>query len=398
MDSKSPTPFTLPVDHLGLYVHIPFCVRKCRYCDFASQPLSANPSLPERYLAALACEAELRREEIDRPLQSIFIGGGTPTLLSGKQLRRLWRETLAPFPRKPDAEITLEANPGTLSDDVLQALAELPLTRVSLGMQSAHADELAMMGRIHVYQDVVDAVRALRGIGIPHINLDLIYALPGQTAARWTETLRCALDLAPDHLSLYALMLEEGTPLAAQVAAGSLPDPSEQEEEMMTGESQRMLAEAGFTRYEVSNAARPGGVCRHNLGYWLGRDYLGLGASAVSTVRGVRWRNLPDAASYTERLHAGRPVIAYAERLSAPARLLEHVMLGLRLRGGFDLAAAEIACGCRLRDMAPAAFAVAQRDGLLVDADGVLRLTDTGFPIANTIVAGLMEEADTTQE
>ena len=390
MDSSLPAPLTLPADHLGLYVHIPFCARKCRYCDFASQPLAADPALPERYLAALAREAACRRAEIDGPLHSIFIGGGTPTLLSGAQLRQLWTEVIAPFPRLPDAEITLEANPGTLSDEVLAAIAELPFTRVSLGVQSVHADELALLGRIHTFDEVVDAVTALRGIAIPHINLDLMYALPDQTAARWAETLRQALALAPDHLSLYALILEEGTPLAAQVAAGILPEASEEEEAAMLDASRRLLAEAGFTAYEVSNAARPGGLCRHNLGYWLGRDYLGLGAAAVSTRRGLRWRNVEEAAGYTERLSAGRSAIIYAERLSARARLLERVMLGLRLCEGFDLAETEAACGVRLREVAGAALAAAQRDGLLAYNGQVLCLTPTGYPLANMVVARLM--------
>lgn len=385
-------PLTLPIDHLGLYVHIPFCMRKCRYCDFASQPLTAAPSLPDHYIDALAREATFRREECDRPLHSIFIGGGTPTVLSGLQLRRLWNEVVMQFPRLPDAEITLEANPGTLSDDVLAALAEWPLTRVSLGVQSRDAAELSMLGRIHDWQDAVDAVAALRGIGIPRINLDLMYALPRQSAAQWVDTLRCALDLAPDHLSLYALILEEGTLLAEQVAAGILPAPSEEEEEIMAGQTARLLAQAGFNRYEVSNAARSGAECRHNLGYWLGRDYLGLGASAVSMLHGLRWRNLDDAAEYVQRLDAARPVVAYAERLSAHARLLERVMLGLRLRNGFDLEEAETACGCRLLDIAGAAFEAAQRDSLLAVNGTHLRLTDIGYPIANTVVARLMCE------
>ena len=280
--------------------------------------------------------------EVDRPLHSIFIGGGTPTALSGAQLTRLWREVIAPFPRLDDAEISLEANPGTLTDDVLAALAEMPLTRVSLGVQSLQADELTLLGRIHSPEEVADAVAALRGIGIPQLNLDLMYALPAQRADRWEDTLRRALALQPDHLSLYALMLEARTPLAAQVTAGELPSPGEEEEEQMLRITATLLAAAGFTRYEVSNAARSGRECRHNLGYWLGCDYLGLGPSAVSTMRGVRWRNTDDVADYVARMHTGSSALAYIERLSAVERLQERIMLGLRLQSGFVLADAEV--------------------------------------------------------
>ncbi len=397
MDTLSIAPLSLPSDHLGLYVHIPFCRSKCCYCDFASQPLSLAPSLPEHYLDALVREATLRRAEIDRPLHSIFIGGGTPTMLSGAQLLRLWTEVIEPFPRLPGAEITIEANPGTLNDDVLAALSQLPLTRISLGVQSIHDDELLMLGRIHVQQDTIDAVMALRSINIPQINLDLMYALPRQSSARWIESLHQSLELKPDHLSLYALILEQGTPLAAQVLAGTLPEPSEDEEEIMLSDTVRLLSQAGFTRYEVSNAARPGAVCRHNLGYWLGRDYLGLGASAVSTVHGLRWRNMHDTAEYVQRLKEVRGAIEYAERLSARARLLERVMLGLRLYNGFNLAEAEAEYGCRLCDVAPVALAAAQRTGLLCYDGQHICLTHTGYPMANTVVSRLMNEEQQVQ-
>lgn len=382
-------PVAVPADHLGLYLHIPFCVRKCRYCDFASQPLGTPSSLSDQYLDALAREATLRLREIDRPLHSIFIGGGTPTALTGAQLTRLWQEVIAPFSRQDDAEISLEANPGTLTDDVLAALAAMPLTRVSLGVQSLQVDELALLGRIHSPEDVADAVAALRGIGIPQLNLDLMYALPAQRADRWEDTLRRALALQPDHLSLYALMLEAGTPLAAQVAAGELPSPGEEEEEQMQRITATLLAHAGFTRYEVSNAARPGRACRHNLGYWLGREYLGLGPSAVSTMRGVRWRNTDDIADYVARLHADKSAVAYIERLSAVERLQERVMLGLRLQDGFVLADAE-GDGPTLLALAGEAVAALQHAGWLAYDGRVLRLTAAGFPLANMVVARVM--------
>jgi oxygen-independent coproporphyrinogen-3 oxidase len=346
--------------------------------------------LPDRYLDALSREAARRRDAYPRPVHSIYIGGGTPTTLSGVQLRRLWREVIAPFPRVAEVEITIEANPGTLSVEVLAALAEMPLTRVSLGVQSLRADELAMLGRIHSPEDVPTAVAALRAIGIPHVNLDLMYALPGQTAAAWAETLQQAVRMDPDHLSLYALMLEEGTPLAAQVAAGLLPAPGEEEEAAMDLATAAQLAAAGFARYEVSNAARPGAVSRHNLGYWLGRDYLGLGTAAVSTMGGLRWRNSTETMRYIARLRQGQPAIDYIERLSARERLLERVMLGLRLVGGCHLAAAEQACGCTLQAIAGAVCQALRDEGWLEISGEVIRLTPAGFPLANMVMTRLM--------
>ncbi|MHB9132087.1 MAG: radical SAM family heme chaperone HemW [Armatimonadota bacterium] len=382
-------PLTLPADHLGLYVHVPFCARKCRYCDFASQPHTRTSALADAYLDALAREADARRSLVgDRPLHSVFIGGGTPTLLTGAQLRRLWHEVIAPFPRMPDVEITLEANPGTLTADVLEALAEIPLTRVSLGVQSFDSEELALLGRIHSPADVIEAVSALRTIGIPQLNLDLMYALPGQTAANWKRSLEQALALHPGHLSLYALILEEGTPLTAQVQAGLLPAPSEEEEEEMTEVTARLLADAGYRHYEVSNAARPGAHSRHNLGYWLGRDYLGLGVAATSGLGTLRWRNIDRTAGYISRMATGISAAVYAERLSAQERLLERVMLGLRLRDGFNLAEAETEC--RLAEITRGALRTCIDEGLLVLAGNTLRLTPAGYPLANSVVARLM--------
>ncbi|HEY3376536.1 MAG TPA: radical SAM family heme chaperone HemW [Armatimonadota bacterium] len=388
--TSSTTPATLPADHFGLYIHIPFCVRKCHYCDFASQPLGGDASLSDRYLDALVAEAALRRAEFSRPVHSVFIGGGTPTTLTGAQLRRLWQEVIAPFPLTDDVEVSIEANPGTLSDDVLDGLRALPLTRVSLGMQSAQPDELTRLGRIHTQAQVEEAVAALRALGVPQLNLDLMYALPGQTPAHWRDTLDAALALAPDHLSLYALIVEDGTPLAASVAAGLLTLPSEDEEEEMARWTATALHAAGFQHYEVSNAARPGARCRHNLGYWLGRDYLGLGAAATSTIGAVRWRN---QAAVTDYL-AVQPAMAYIERLSAADHLLERIMLGLRLRDGFDLGAAEATCGRTLSSLAGETLAALMQEELLELADGTLRLTAHGYPLANYVVTRLMAASD----
>lgn len=381
---------TLPPAHRGLYVHVPFCVRKCRYCDFASFPLGAVPGAIEAYLDALAREAAAARATWTEPFSSIFIGGGTPTALTGAQLRRLWAAAVAPFPRTPDAEVTLEANPGTLTDDVLAVIADLPMTRVSLGAQSFLPEELHLLGRIHTPEEVEDGVRALRAAGIAQLNIDLMYAFPTQTPASLAHSLHRALALAPDHLSVYALILEEGTPLALDVAEGKMTVANEEKEVIMEETVVETLAAAGFERYEVSNYAQPGAICRQNLGYWLGREYLGLGPAAASYRAGVRWRQTADLAAYGDRVRAGVSPVEYLERLAGPAQLLERVMLGLRLCEGFALAEAETACGCTLRTVAGDTLDALIREEWLDLHDGRLRLTPRGFPLANRIMARLM--------
>ena len=373
-------------DHLGLYVHIPFCARKCRYCDFASGPLR-DPALADRYLDALAREAAARR--VDRPVGSVYLGGGTPTMLSPAQLERLWM-IVETFPRLPDAEVTLEANPGTLTPAHAALVARLPITRVSLGAQSFDAKELRTLGRIHSPEAVAESVAILRAAGTCRLSLDLMYGLPGQTAASWDESLAQALALRPEHLSAYALIVEEETPLSAEIAAGILVLPGEEEEDAMAAVLAARLAEGGYRLYEVSNAARPGAVSRHNLGYWLGREYLGLGAAAASMQGGVRWRNTADVDGYIERTASGGAAVEYAERLSAPSRLLERVMLGLRLCDGFPLAEAEATCGCGLREVAGTALDALLDDGMLDIRDGRLRLSAAGFPLANHVMTKLM--------
>jgi oxygen-independent coproporphyrinogen-3 oxidase len=384
---------TLRSDHFGLYVHIPFCARKCRYCDFASAPPQDGAEV-EAYLAALAAEARSWHSRCLPPVTSIYIGGGTPSLLTGAQLRRLWATVIAPFPRDPAAEVTLEANPGRLGEELLAGLAALPVTRVSLGVQSLQAEELAILGRLHSPEQVPAAMQAVYALGISELNLDLMYGIPEQSCASWAASVMGAVALAPAHLSLYSLICEPGTPLTAQVEAGTLELPGEDEEDMMAAWVGEALPAAGYTLYEVANAARPGAVCRHNLGYWLGRDYLGLGVGAASWMGGVRWRNATTMASYLARLAQDGTAIDYCERLAAPDQLLERVMLGLRLTAGFDLPAAEIACGRTLVALVGDEYGRLCAEGALEWEPPVLRLSARAFRQANQVMARLWAAAD----
>ena len=254
-------------DALALYLHIPFCQRRCRYCDFNTY--AGREALFVPYAAALA--QEIRRAGQGERVATIFVGGGTPSVLPLALITDLLGACRAAFAVDAEAEISLEANPGTVDAFKLAGLRRLGVNRLSLGVQSAHADELVLLGRIHTFAQAVQAVRMARAAGFENLSLDLIYGLPAQTLARWAATLQAALDLAPDHLSAYCLTLEAGTPLAADVAAGRVPAPDPDRAAEMYEQAEAILAAAGFVHYEISNWARPDFQCRHNQ---IGRAHV----------------------------------------------------------------------------------------------------------------------------
>ena len=279
-------------DLLELYIHIPFCVKKCLYCDFLSAP--AGEEVRERYVEALLTEIRGRgREYAGRPVSSVFFGGGTPSLLTGTQMKRLLGTVSGSFLLAADAEITAEANPGTVDLEKLTAYAQAGINRLSIGLQSADNVELAAIGRIHTWEQFLETYRQARQAGFVNVNVDLMSALPGQTAESYENTLRRVLALAPqpEHISAYSLILEEGTPLYDSCQAGLTDIPGEDTDRRMYQDTKRILEEAGYRRYEISNYAKEGFACRHNCGYWQRRDYLGLGLGAASLEGNVRFKN-----------------------------------------------------------------------------------------------------------
>lgn len=306
---------------IGLYLHIPFCVKKCDYCDFASFP--GQQTLWQPVVDAM--KAEMARAA-GLSVGTIFFGGGTPTALPADMLLDLLAAAREHFAVAEDAEITVEANPGTVDLAKLKALRGAGVNRLSLGAQAMQPDILAGLGRIHRWADVVQAVEMARAAGFDNLNLDLMYGLPGQTPADFRDTLDAAFALMPEHLSLYSLILEEGTPFFARYEGGGLP--GEEANERMADDALWMTDEAGLPRYEISNYAKPGFACKHNLGYWLRRDYLGIGCAAHSLLHNHRWGNANTIEGYLAGEREEEIVISEHE-----ARF-ERLMLGLRLVDG----------------------------------------------------------------
>lgn len=266
---------------LGLYIHIPFCVRKCEYCDFLSW---SGLSRADRtaYAAALCREISAAAETFPKAdVDTIFIGGGTPTTLSPEDLSMIMNHVRGTFHVLPEAEITMEMNPGTYSEGMIAFVKE-HLTRVSIGLQSARNEELRRLGRIHTYEEFENCYRSLRNAGVDNINIDLMSALPGQSIQSWEYTLRKVIGLDPEHISAYSLIVEEGTPFYDLYESGKLNLPEEDVEREMYHLTKTILSEAGYQRYEISNYAKPGFACRHNIRYWRREPYLGFGVGAAS--------------------------------------------------------------------------------------------------------------------
>ncbi len=373
----------------ALYIHVPFCVRKCRYCDFYSVPLSASPA--DAYVEAAAAEIDARAGELATPLESVFVGGGTPTALGGERLAAL----LAALAGLIDGstEVTVEANPGTIEAGLARRLADLGVNRVTLGAQSFEAGELATLGRIHSAGQTGEAVAAIRRAGITNVGLDLIYGIPAQTLATWRRTLREALALSPEHLSCYALSFEAGTPFARDLAAGRLAEMPDDDQADCHAAAVETLTAAGFGHYEISNFALPGRACRHNLTYWHNRPYLGIGPAAASYVGGVRWTNRPDLDGYVASVRAGERPAADAERLTGRAALAEALMLGLRLTQGISREELARRFGADPIAAFPGSIARHQRTGALVVTPSRLRLAPGALFVADTVLADILAEA-----
>lgn len=311
----------------AVYVHVPFCHTLCGYCDFYSVVLDRRAVHP--LVDALLREWRAAAEPSSLRAESIFVGGGTPTTLPTGELARLLGALHARA--APGCEFTVEANPATVSPDVAATLAAHGVTRVSIGAQSFDPGELRVLERIHRPEQVAQTVRTCRAAGIGQVNLDLIFAVPGQSLDAWLASLRRALELGPDHLSCYGLTYEPGTPLYERLRSGGLtPCEAELEAEMYEATIET-LAAAGFEHYEISNFARPGCACRHNLAYWRNEPYVGIGPSGAGYVDGVRYKNVPDHAAYVQAVRSGHSPRIEQERRSADGAARETMMLGLRL-------------------------------------------------------------------
>lgn len=374
---------------LELYIHIPFCVKKCSYCDFLSAP--ATEQTKEAYMAALFAEIGGRAKDYkERIVTSIFIGGGTPSLLSGDSIRQLMEHIREEFRLAPDAEITMEVNPGTVTTEKLTAFYAAGINRLSIGMQSAQEQELKILGRIHDFDGFCQVYREAVEAGFTNINVDVMSGLPGQTLASYKDTLEKVLRLEPmpQHISAYSLIVEEGTPFAAMADKGELPLPEEDTERAMYEETIEVLAGYGFHRYEISNYALDGYECRHNVGYWIRRDYLGFGIGAASLIDNVRFQNGRDLNAYL-----AHPLACREEQqpLTTQEQMEETMFLGLRLIRGVSYPEFERCYGQTLEEVYGEVIARNEADGLLTvreDETGRrLALTGRGLDVSNYVMA-----------
>lgn len=382
---------------MELYVHVPFCKRKCRYCDFASW--AGREDWIPAYVDAVLTEAHSAHDALGpQSMETAFLGGGTPSLLPPEELTRLLQGVFSLFPLEADAEFTSECNPGTLTAAWLEAAQAAGVNRLSMGMQAGQPHLLHMLGRIHTFTDVEASVKLARAAGIRNLNLDLMFGLPGQTLNDWAETLDMALSLHPEHLSCYGLIPEEGTQLGDAILAGEVPLPAEDTERAMYDMTLTRLAAAGFEQYEISNFAKPGCACRHNLGYWRQTPYLGLGPAAASMLPGrtpeefsLRRTNVRDLAAYLRQSHQGRFQPAEEESVSPAEARFETMMLGLRTTKGVNEAAFAAMHGVALADVYGSKLAELETQGLLCHTGGWWRLTRRGMDVQNGVLLELME-------
>ena len=401
---------------ISIYIHIPFCIRKCLYCDFLSAP--STPDCIEQYVRAL--EAEIRfspdlngltgAECPDDPeiqVDTVFLGGGTPSLLTPDQLERILTAVRESYRVQDGAEISMEVNPGTADLERLQAYRGAGINRLSIGVQSVDDAELALLGRIHRAGQAEKIFREARRAGFDNINIDLMSALPGQTADKWEQNLRIVCEWGPDHISAYSLIIEEGTPFAEM----ELPLlPSEEEDRLMYHRTQTVLAEYGYQRYEISNYARPGRACRHNCGYWTGHEYLGLGLGASSLIGDRRFKVTASMPEYLRRIRlaaSGRccgpdsngsdskgPELSgldsYYEdiqQLTLRDRMEEFMFLGLRMTEGVSEAEFRRRFGNPVDAVYGPLLARHTDGGLLERTGDRIRLTEKGLDLANYVMS-----------
>lgn len=412
---------------LELYIHIPFCKKKCNYCDFLSAP--ASKPRRQEYLEALKTEIMIWSGAAydDYEVKTVFIGGGTPSILEGEQIQSLLAMVRIYFNVSSSAEITIECNPGTLTRDKLRAYREAGVNRLSLGLQSANDSELKELGRIHTWADFRETYRMARECGFDNINVDLMSALPGQTSKSWADTLRKVAELNPEHISAYSLIIEEGTPFYERYGERELKDeltggkpavsirgaedtsipaedtavwpplPDEDTEREMYAMTEEILASCGYQRYEISNYAKKNRECRHNIGYWTGVSYIGLGLGAASLFGGVRFSNYREMNIYKEALEKAQlPTDWDTVTAARDHRAMEEFMfLGLRMTCGVSRKEFQRRFKCPMEEIYGDVLRRQTELGLMEESDGWVKLTARGIDVSNVVLAEfLIEDAE----
>lgn len=371
---------------LGLYIHIPFCVKKCEYCDFLSW--NAGEEERQQYVAALLSEIESYREFAKGyRVSTIFIGGGTPSVLLPKQMEDILQKIYEIFELERRPEITIEVNPGTVDEEKLQCYKENGVNRLSMGLQSVKDEKLRLLGRIHTYQEFVESYELARKAGFDNISIDLISSVPGQTLQEWKEELEIAAVQNPEHISVYQLIIEEGTPFYEKYAEHPelLPDEETSREiYLWTG---RFLKEAGYEQYEISNYAKPGKESRHNLKYWERGDYLGLGLGAASMVRNIRMSNTKDMKTYLERCDKPKTMREDVQFLEEPRQMEEFMFLGLRKTRGVSKKEFRRIFGREMDMVYEKALHKCLENGMLLEHKDRIFLSEEGTLLSNMVLS-----------
>jgi oxygen-independent coproporphyrinogen-3 oxidase len=366
-----------------LYIHIPYCIRKCIYCDFLSLPFDEQEA--QRYVRSLCRELEIKRDAAGE-LRTIYIGGGTPTLLPEDCFKMLFRCLSRNFNFSPEIEISVEANPGTVNASKTENLLSLGINRMSVGIQSFHDEELKTLGRIHTADEALEAIDLLKKAGMKNFSIDLMYGIPGQTMETWKKTLSQATSLLPAHISSYELTPEEGTPLSRLIKEHTIRMPEEDLILEMYDHAIDFLKSKGYEHYEISNFALPGARCIHNLNYWDRGDYIGAGAGAHSFIQGVRSRNTDHVSMYIDSLTNDIIPEAGTTKITTEEALKEFIFLGLRKTEGIALKEAE-----KMRPDFLGACAELIDSGHLAVKGDHLRITRKGLPLSNMVIVRLFE-------
>ncbi len=367
----------------ALYIHIPFCAKKCNYCDFNS--FVSEPQIIDRYLQAV--ENELRVLKGKYVFHTVYIGGGTPSILTEPQLEKLLEDVIRYIPVSEIQEYTIEANPGTLSISKAKLFKEYLVDRVSLGVQSFQDKHLQFLGRIHSGDDAKNAFILLRQAGFKNINIDFIFGCPGQSLNDWDEDLKTAIELNPEHVSTYALTYEEGTPLMENLKNEIIHKLEEDIELEMYRMAISYLKYNGYNHYEISNFAKAGYECSHNSVYWRNMGYVGVGAGAYSFLDGVRTSNEKDVFKYIEGIKGSKNIKSFCERLEQEQLASETLIMSLRLRRGISNTDFYERFGYRIDDQFGDQIGKLTKDGLISYHNGELRLTDKGLFVADTVLA-----------
>lgn len=369
---------------LELYIHIPFCVRKCEYCDFLSGP--AGKQEQREYMEALFREIDGTEKFEDYEVSTIFIGGGTPSVLPGEWIEELMEKVKNHFPVRTDGEISIEANPGTVDESKLQSYRRAGINRISFGCQSGDDDELKMLGRIHTWEEFLESFSLARAARFSNINVDLMSGLPGQSLSSWEESLEKVAKLQPEHVSAYSLIIEEGTPFALKKL--NLPD--EEEERKMYEKTHEILESYGYHQYEISNYGKPGKECLHNIGYWQRKEYLGLGLGSASLIQEKRFHNTGKMEGYLAKSDKVGEIREDIEKLTRENQMEEFMFLGLRMLEGVSEKEFQEKFGTDLKNIYGDVIKKYIQLGLLEQKGDRLYLTRRGISVSNPVLADFL--------